>query len=539
MARINIYEQDNTVVNTATGTENIVYVPGYAKMGPTNKPTLCNSLAAFTELFGDAPYNFPADSMSADEYAYNGDSLLEKSWLYATELLRAGIPVLYERLYNVSSTEDETVKAYGNIGFYDAESALVSDANIQFTAKNEGTYGEDIQITIERSAVSGSDNIYVQLGEIVETYEGVTYTDSEAESYIANRMSTSALVDVTVNITSAESIEGATFSQATTQTPYVFLLSGGLDMTYSAIITLLKTDGSSNPYTKFEDKLTYDVKFLTSGGYPNVISASDYTIAQKMLRVAAERGEAVAFMDVAKGTSASSYLSIVQTAFGTTDKVMGAEINTFGTCVGPQCLLSFTSISQNVWMPGSFVWLKAFATSVVSSQNPVWYPVAGVERGQVANFIEAEFDVGSTILANWQDGRQCINPIMNVRGYGYCIFGNRTLIRNSDAENPSALAFLNVRVLVNELKKITRSACLRLTFENNDSLLWNKFKNLVSPTLDRMRTNRGIEDYKMERLESTQLGVVNGLITIVPIESAENFEITFSLNTTNSTVEVE
>lgn len=60
-------------------------------MGPTNKPTLCNSLAAFTELFGDAPYNFPADSMSADEYAYNGDSLLEKSWLYATELLRAGI----------------------------------------------------------------------------------------------------------------------------------------------------------------------------------------------------------------------------------------------------------------------------------------------------------------------------------------------------------------------------------------------------------------------------------------------------------------
>ena len=539
MAKVTIYEQDNTVVSATTGTENIVYVPGYTKMGPTNKPILCNTLESFVETFGNAPFTFKKDALTADELGYNGQSLIEKSWLYATELLRAGLPVLFERVYNLTDDEEKgnTVKARATVGFYNEGSSLVEDSKIDFVAKNEGTYGAKIKITVSRSAVDKQDNITIELGDTIETYEGVSY-DSESANYIGTVLSKSNLVDLEITIVK-ESIAEATFSTATRELPFETMLGSGKDMTYADVIKVLKLTDSSNPFQKLADKYVYDVKFITSGGYPNVISGEDASIAKKMITVAATRGEAVALIDLAKDISASSYIDTVNTVFDTTDEILGAQVNTFGAVVGPQCLIEFTSISQNVWMPGSYVWLKALATSLNSKQNPIWFPVAGVDRGVVANFKEAEFDVGSTLLGKWQDGKQCINPVMNIRAYGYCIFGNRTLIKNADADNPSALSFLNVRLLLNELKKIAQRACLRLTFENNDSLLWNKFKNLICPTLDQMKTNRGLQDYKITRIPSDRLGVVKGLIRILPIESAENFEITFSLDVTTNVAVVE
>ena len=43
MPSINIYERDLTSPYSVDTTPNIVYIPGYANMGPIDTPVLCNT----------------------------------------------------------------------------------------------------------------------------------------------------------------------------------------------------------------------------------------------------------------------------------------------------------------------------------------------------------------------------------------------------------------------------------------------------------------------------------------------------------------
>ncbi|WP_300924724.1 hypothetical protein [uncultured Clostridium sp.] len=58
MAKISILEQDLTTAASSSIVDNVVYVPGYAIMGPVNKPTLCSTLFEFQKIFGAVPYRF-------------------------------------------------------------------------------------------------------------------------------------------------------------------------------------------------------------------------------------------------------------------------------------------------------------------------------------------------------------------------------------------------------------------------------------------------------------------------------------------------
>ena len=57
---------------------------------------------------------------------------------------------------------------------------------------------------------------------------------------------------------------------------------------------------------------------------------------------------------------------------------------------------------------------------------------------------------------------------MNIRPYGYCIWGNRTLNENNGLV---ASSFMNIRTLVNEVKKTVYSVAKSLTFELNNDVL--------------------------------------------------------------------
>ena len=98
MASITIREQDLTTATNPNTTANIVYVPGYATMGPTNVPTLCSNVAEFQSIFGYLPYQFKNNAVGPDgsNVAYERDDY-EKSYRYALELLKAGLPIYFER----------------------------------------------------------------------------------------------------------------------------------------------------------------------------------------------------------------------------------------------------------------------------------------------------------------------------------------------------------------------------------------------------------------------------------------------------------
>lgn len=58
MPSIVIRERDLTSAGNLEVTTNAVYIPGYSNIGPTNIPTLCETLADFQAIFGSEPYMF-------------------------------------------------------------------------------------------------------------------------------------------------------------------------------------------------------------------------------------------------------------------------------------------------------------------------------------------------------------------------------------------------------------------------------------------------------------------------------------------------
>lgn len=96
MPSINIKEVDISPVATADVTTNAVYVPGFATEGPIQEPTLCSTLSDFQRVFGSAIPKYSAD-VTVNGQTFTAGSP-EISYVYASDLLRLGLPVLFERI---------------------------------------------------------------------------------------------------------------------------------------------------------------------------------------------------------------------------------------------------------------------------------------------------------------------------------------------------------------------------------------------------------------------------------------------------------
>ena len=176
-------------------------------------------------------------------------------------------------------------------------------------------------------------------------------------------------------------------------------------------------------------------------------------------------------------------------------------------------------------MPASFAYISALANSIKS--NPNWYAVAGVTRGVVPGLKSLQTIITGAQSEKLQETTGIsINPIMNVPSYGYCIWGNRTLHEN---DGLVASSFLNIRTLVNDIKKVVYQTSKELTFELNNDVTWLKFKSKIEPTLDKMTTGNGINGYKIIRAKTDKKATIKAIIRIYTIEAVEDFDITIEL----------
>lgn len=64
-----------------------------------------------------------------------------------------------------------------------------------------------------------------------------------------------------------------------------------------------------------------------------------------------------------------------------------------------------------------------------------------------------------------------------------------------------------------------------MTFSPNDELLWIDFKDLIRPTLENMKADRGIKDYDIKRITVSEKALMKAKIRIIPIEPVEDFNI--------------
>lgn len=201
-------------------------------------------------------------------------------------------------------------------------------------------------------------------------------------------------------------------------------------------------------------------------------------------------------------------------------------------------------------IPASFGYLFAYAKAI--RNNPEWYAIAGAFRGTISELSDVEFHFSNEEVERLQ-GRaatgevdldaegdnvgRAINTISFVRPYGYVVWGNRTFRVNTKAEGTIATSFLNVRCLVNIIKKKMYDAARLYTFEPNNEILWASFKSQIVPTLEQMMSGNGIEAYRFTRLATDKKARLKAKLTIVPIEAVEDFDLEIELANSLSVTE--
>lgn len=578
MPKIEIREVDLTSPGNTNVTTNAAYIPGYAVTGPINTPTLCESLSDFQSIFGTSPYVFkqeqpwpanfnPVATQGLGAFYEVGD--FEKSYIYAVELLRQGLPVLYERVFNPDNVSEWTARGALQVWDKDGEgSGGIMVTAVTLAATYPGSVGEDITYSLIGTKASDSQYYELSVGrkanasrgtmevssvvtrftfdaDLARDYSSIIYyadlrgkTDNSGlvtfsfdeeviNNIVINGQQPLAEIEKDTTLNFAEQPEGDEFS---VQEMYDYLSKSGQDA----------TTGLDLGYDRFLDKGEYVIKFLTSGAYP-VFEYDSNTIAGLMIQNAGNRGDVTALIDHTPRndrpltTSASVYDSIKTYAQTSIKSTLGEDCFTYTAMFTPYAVFNCNSVSQQLELPGSFAYLISLAASVQANNN--WLAVAGVTRGLVPNLVRLSQNLTNSVADSYQ-GRDTIsiNPITNIKPYGYTIWGNRTLKNNALKGDLTATSFLNVRQLANDVKRTLFVAAKRLTFEQNSDILWINFKSEIIPTLDNMVSGNGLTGYKITKQATTKKATVKAKITLYVVEAVEDWELTVELADSETTV---
>lgn len=154
-----------------------------------------------------------------------------------------------------------------------------------------------------------------------------------------------------------------------------------------------------------------------------------------------------------------------------------------------------------------------------ASYDP-WTAPAGVPRFVLSVFSELERSLD-------QDDRDIlysanVNPLCNYKNLGLTALGQKTLQRTS-----SAVDRLNVRFLINYIKKMAEFKSVNYLFMNIDDNTFGSWIQDISKDLDNVKNRGGIYDYRVkmdwETVSSEMLNnnIMPGVIQVKPTKTAE------------------
>lgn len=328
----------------------------------------------------------------------------------------------------------------------------------------------------------------------------------------------------------------------------------GITVVASKYSSAVKELGDPNFWECLRDKSTYDFRYLVTGLLTNNDSANSaiLSIANIPQEIALDdadgtkdgRGDCIALIDLDckayAGKTQKAAIPCIAEEAAPFASVYAAVFAPFVEYI----MADDEAYNNNCVFPGSFHYLACAAASS-SRDYAEWYANAGLSRGvskytvkttgcklgEVAiQALEPRFilpigkdDNGETINTT-----VAVNLIVNIKG-SYYLWGNRTAkklgARGSSEGDLTAQNFLNVRQLCSTIKKQVYVTCRRLTFDPNSNMLWINFRSLIKPTLEKMKADQGIKDYKFVKNETDRKALLSAKIRIVPIEAVEDFEI--------------
>jgi len=261
------------------------------------------------------------------------------------------------------------------------------------------------------------------------------------------------------------------------------------------------------------------------------------------------RGDCVALVEInessyvndAKGRPEAKILAAAEKM-----SYITADNGPYCTCTVPSVVYKMTpdtDFDSNMKFPGAFHYLACYKR-MIDSNFAEWYAAAGYTRGVSSYTVDrTSVKLGEVAIQALEPRYKrpapydykmpfAVNVIANFRG-SYYLWGNRTCSLlgefGTSKGDLTAQHFLNIRHLCTTIKKQLYVSCRRFTFDPNSDVLWINFKNSITPTLDRMKADQGVRDYKIEKVYTDKKATLRAKVRIVPIEAVEDFVLEISL----------
>lgn len=409
---------------------------------------------------------------------------------------------------------------------------------ITLTAATKGSHSSDITVTVtDSSALGGTKKLVVKYrGITVETFDKLWKNASTpipvgAYPMIAtlNAGSTDGTYPASVFIT-------ATDAGAPAYNPAngIYTLSAGNDGDNWTDATVIGTTvaGVSTGLQGFANPEKIYINVLATPGisYASVISAG--------LSLCTARADCIFVADAPKSLDVQK---AVQWHNGdatagavTVDQELRTETNTtqfnssYGAAYWPFVQVFDAYNDSEIWLPPSAIVLRTYAyTDQVADP---WFAPAGPNRSQSLSVLDLEMSPTQGERDLMQQPGNNLNPIANIAGSGVTIMGQKTLQRA-----PTALDRVNVRRMLLVIEKAIATASFFLVFEPNDSIMWRRFVNLVTPMLDDVKARRGLYDFRVVADSSTTTSLMIdqntfvGKIFLKPTKTAEILIVSFNL----------
>lgn len=223
----------------------------------------------------------------------------------------------------------------------------------------------------------------------------------------------------------------------------------------------------------FADPEIVDVNLLMNGGYTNT------TIQRRMLTLAERRGDCLAVLDLPDADREAAR------AVNYTVNELNYS-SSYGAIYTPFIQIRDTHNSRALMIPPSG---HVCATMAYTDRvRAAWFAPAGLTRGQLR-----VLDIAIKYKQGARDSldRAKINVIRNIPGRGIVIMGQDTLQRYD-----SAFSNINVRRLVNLVKKTIANAATVANFDPNDDITRLTLRNISDDFLRPIRGGRGLYDFE-------------------------------------------
>lgn len=304
--------------------------------------------------------------------------------------------------------------------------------------------------------------------------------------------------------------------------------SVGEDEDISAVeyIIMGGTDSIENPdkfdiiagLEKFANPEVIDINLLAAPGW------YDEEIVKAGIKVCTDRGDSLFITGTPFGLTAQQ---ANDWANGTGEFAAdhAAYDSSYGALYWPWLQVSDSYTRQNIWLPPEGPVLAQIAYNDRVGQP--WFAPAGLNRGLMSRPLAVEYSATKGERDTIYGNRNIVNPIINYMGSGIVIWGQKTMQRKA-----TALDRVNVRRLMNYIKKIISASTSYYVFEPNDSYSWNKWVDMVEPKLENIKNLRGLYEYKVQMsptVSEVENNIMPGTIWIKPTKTAEFIPLNFMI----------